>query len=163
MNILRNNPFLRCRNKNKPPMNKINRHLIRPTLRGLVLALAAFALSGYVARAHPYASQITNTSGSISFYLNETADTVGVYFPNNASTNYLGANLAPGVYSFPLGAGTNSYVITVKKVGTGAPNQISSDENNFNKFYGPRAVAVNNSPKNHNFGRTYVSLGAAGA
>src|ERR1022692_3516798 len=100
-------------------MKETRNRSIRPTLRGLVLALAAFGLSGYVATAHPYASGITNTGGTISFILNETADTVGVYFPDNITTNFLGANLAPGVHSFPIGAGTNHYVITVKKVGAG--------------------------------------------
>ena len=57
----------------------------RPTLRGLVLALAVTALSSYIAQAHPYASGITNVGGTISFILNEAADTVGVYFPDNNS------------------------------------------------------------------------------
>src|ERR1035441_508814 len=93
MNIVRDNPFIRYRNTNKPPMNKINTQLIRPALRGLVLALAVIALSSFVAQAHPYASGITNNGGTVSFILNETADTVGVYFPDNHSTNFLGANL----------------------------------------------------------------------
>ena len=88
---------------------------IRPAVRGLVSALAAFALSGYIARAHPFASGITNSGGTISFILNETADSVGVHFPDNNSTNYLGANLAPGVHTFTLGAGTNHYVISVRR------------------------------------------------
>src|ERR1035441_3998330 len=78
---------------NKTPMKIMNTPLIRPTLRGLVLALAAIVLSSFVASAHPYASGITNVGGTISFILNETADTVGVYFPDNNSTNFLGANL----------------------------------------------------------------------
>ena len=137
-------------------MKRTNNLLTRPTLRGLVLGLAVTALSSFVASAHPYASGITNTGGTISFILNETADTVGVYFPQNNSTNYLGPNLAPGVHSFTLGPGTNNYVITVKKVGSGAPSLISVDTNRFNIFYGPRGVAVNKNPNTSNFGRTYV-------
>ena len=129
---------------------------IPPTLRSLALALAVGALSGPLARAHPYASGISNNAGTISFILNETADTVGVYFPDNGSTNFLGANLAPGVHSFTLGPGTNRYVITVNKVGSGAVTQLSNDTNRFNLFYGPRGVAVNQNPKTGNFGRTYV-------
>jgi len=124
--------------------------------------MAVAGLSSQVARAHPYASGITNTAGTISFYLNETADTVGVYFPDNNSTNFLGSGLTAGVHSFALGAGTNSYVITVKKAGSGAPNQISSDANNFNKFFGGRCVAVNPHPTTSNFGRIYVGNGSAG-
>jgi hypothetical protein len=68
---------------------------IRPTLRGLVLALALTALSSQVAPAHPYASGITNVGGTIKFILNEAADDVSVYFPQNNTTNDLGA-LAKG-------------------------------------------------------------------
>ena len=78
--ILRN-AFPRACSNNTPDMKKPNNLPIRPALRGLVLALAVSALSGYVAQAHPYASGITNNGGTISFILNETADTVGVYFP----------------------------------------------------------------------------------
>jgi hypothetical protein len=134
----------------------MNTPLIRPTLLGLVLALAVTALSSFVAQAHPYASGITNTGGTISFILNETADTVGVYFPDNNSTNFLGANLTKGVHSFTLGPGTNHYVITAAKVGSGSVSQISVDTNRFLNFWGPRGVAVNRSPKTGNFGRIYV-------
>ena len=142
--------------------------LIRPALRGVVLALAAFALSSFVAQAHPYASGITNNSGTISFILNEAADNVGVSFPDNHSTNNLGA-LAAGVHSFTLGAGTNAYVIYVTKAGTGVSSQISptpvsgglSGGTNC-AFFGPRGVAVNVNPKGHNFGRIYVANASAG-
>src|SRR5512142_2392856 len=127
-------------------MIKATHLLIRPALRGLVLALAVTALSSFVAQAHPYASGISNNAGTISFILNETADTVGVYFPENASTNFLGANLTPGVYSFTLGPGTNQYAITVNKVGSGSVSKISVDTNRFLNFWGPRGVAVNRSP-----------------
>ncbi|MGD0260497.1 MAG: hypothetical protein ABSD29_11815 [Verrucomicrobiota bacterium] len=129
---------------------------IRPTLRGLVLALAATALSGYVASAHPYASGITNTSGTISFVLNEAADNVGVSLDLGAATNNLGP-LTNGIWSFPLN-GHNSYAIYVTKTGSGVPSQISPTPtaSNFVDFYGPRGVAVNRNPKRHNFGRIYV-------
>src|ERR1035441_1795911 len=156
MNTVCDDPFLRCRNTSKPPMNTINTQLIRPALRGLVLALAVTALSSFVAQAHPYASGITNVGGTVTFILNENADTVGVYFPDNHSTNFLGNNLTKGVHSFTLGPGTNAYVITVNKVGTGSPSEISVDTNRFDNFWGPRGVAVNRNPKTGNFGRTYV-------
>lgn len=146
-------------------MNKINTHLIRPTLRGLVLALAATVLSSFVAQAHPYASGITNTGGTISFILNESADNVQVVFPENNTTNNLGARAA-GPWSFTLGPGTNSYLIYVTKAGTGVPTQISptpvaGGATNL-AFNGPRGVAVNRNPKGHNFGRIYVANAAGG-
>src|ERR1017187_9436165 len=141
-------------------MKETRNRSIRPTLRGLVFALAAFGLSGYVATAHPFASGITNTGGTISFILNETADTVGVFFPDNHSTNYLGANLTPGRHTFTLGSGTNAYVITVKKAGSGHITQISSDSTPLNTWlfnHSPRGVAVNANAQRHNFGRIYIT------
>ncbi|MGD0260498.1 MAG: hypothetical protein ABSD29_11820 [Verrucomicrobiota bacterium] len=133
---------------------------IRPTLCGLALALAALALSSQIAQAHPYASGITNTGGNIYFILNESADSVGVYFPDNNSTNWLGANLAAGVQHFPIGAGTNHYQIWVTKAGAGHLVQLSSDTGGINPTLAaqsPRGVAVNNNPNDHNFGRIYIA------
>jgi hypothetical protein len=134
----------------------------------LVLALAVIVLSSFVAQAHPYASGITNTSGTISFILNEAADGVGVYFPDNHSTNSLtGPFPASRNYTFTLGPGTNAYVIYVTKAGTGVPNQISpvltaGTYSTNVAFYGPRGVAVNLNPKTHNFGRVYVANASPG-
>ena len=47
--------------------------LIRPTLRGLVLALAVTALSSFVARAIPYASQVSKSGDTVTFVLNHAA------------------------------------------------------------------------------------------
>ncbi len=69
-----------------------------PTLRTLFLGLAITTLAVCVARAHPYASGITNStsdsSGTIGFYLNEAADSVYVAFPDN-TTNTLGEAPTP--------------------------------------------------------------------
>jgi hypothetical protein len=141
---------------------KMNTLLIRRTLRGLVLALAALALSSQVVRATPYASGITNKSGNIYFVLNEGGASVGVYFPDNNSTNFLGASLAAGVQHFPIGAGTNHYQIYVSKVGAGHITQINSDSGGINPTLAaqsPRGVAVNDNPNDHNFGRIYITDG----
>ena len=116
------------------------------------VASAALAAIAFSANAHPYASGITNSSGTISFILNEAADDVKVVF-NGGTTNDLGA-LAAGVQSFALGAHT-SYSIVVSRNGSGVINQISVDNTN-NDFFGPRGLAVNINPKTHNFGRIYV-------
>jgi hypothetical protein len=128
----------------------------------LVLALSVTALSSYIAQAHPYASGITNVGGTISFILNEAADTVGVYFPGNNSTNFLGNDLTAGVHSFTLGAGTNAYVITVHKTGAGGPVQISVDTSNTVLFPAPRGVAVNANPKDRHFGLIYAANSTPG-
>ena len=137
----------------------------RSTFRGVVLALAVSALSSQLAQAHPYASGLTNNSGTISFILNESADSVQVAFDNAGAgyttTNNLGA-LTNGVQSFVLGAHTN-YAIIVSKAGNGIPFKISQDTNRFVNFGLPEGIAVNKNPKTSNFGRIYVCDSAGGA
>ena len=117
-------------------------------LKKSVLRLAfVFAVMGsgaFSARAHPYASGLTNNAGIISFILNEAANDVSVIFNSGAATNDLGA-LSSGVQSFSL-AGYTNYSIVVTKTGSGSISQISVDATN-NDFYGPRGIAVNNNPQ----------------
>src|ERR1017187_4023165 len=160
--MLGNNCCPHHRLNNKPVMKNTRSLPTRPTLRGLVLALSVTALSSYIAQAHPYASGITNVGGTISFILNEAADTVGVYFPGNNSTNFLGNDLTAGVHSFTLGAGTNAYVITMHKTGAGGPVQISVDTSNTVLFPAPRGVAVNANPKDRHFGLIYAANSTPG-
>jgi len=121
---------------------------------------AAFALLMGAApsalRATPYASGITNDSGTISFILNESADNVKVIFDGGGvgNTNDLGP-LPAGVASFSLGSHT-SWEIHVTKSSALTWTQISSDANVFNQFWSPRSVAVNRNPASPYFGRIYV-------
>src|SRR5262245_9373933 len=106
-----------------------------------------------VARAHPYASGITNSAGTIKYILNESADNVKIDFDNGTVTNDLGT-LPRGAQSFNL-AGHTNFSILVSKTGSNLVTQISVDATN-NGFYGPRGVAVNRNPKTRYFGRIYV-------
>jgi hypothetical protein len=137
----------------------------RPAVRGLVLALAVSALSSQLAQAHPYASGVTNNAGTVSFILNESADSVQVAFDKAGagytSTNSLGA-LAAGMHSFALGAHTN-YAVIVSKGGNGIPFKISTDTNPLVNFALPEGIAVNKNPKTANFGRIYVCNSSPGA
>ncbi len=159
--ILRGNSIVPSRLNNSPVMKNTRTLPTRPILRGLVSALAVAALSSQVAQANPYASGIKNNAGTISFILNEAADDVSVSFPQNNTTNDLGA-LAQGTQSFVLGPGTNNYVITVKKIGSGQSSLISVDTNKWVNFWGPRGVTVNRNPKSGNFGRVYTVNASAG-
>jgi hypothetical protein len=109
--------------------------------------------------AHPYASGLTNSAGTIKFILNEAASDVTVAFDNGSVTNDLGA-LASGAQSFSL-AGHSNFSIIVSKTGSGAVSQISMDATN-NSFFGPRGVAVNRNAKTRFFGRIYVANANAG-
>ena len=50
--------------------------IARPSIRALASVLALTALSSYVARAHPYAANVTATNGAglVAFVLNERGD-----------------------------------------------------------------------------------------
>src|SRR5258706_13706273 len=89
----------------KPAMKFNRSSLIGSIARSSALVLALTTLSVYVARAHPYASGISNNAGTIQFILNESADNVGVSFDLGAATNNLGP-LARGLQSFALGVHT---------------------------------------------------------
>ncbi len=131
--------------------------ILRPTLRGLVSALAVTALSSFVARAVPYASGISNDAGNVSFYLNEAADDVTIIFDGGGvgNTNSLGAQ-AKGLRSFSLG-GHASWEIHVTKSTAVAWTQTSDDLNPLVRFFGGRGIAVNTSASDlSRFGRIYV-------
>src|ERR1035438_4682164 len=133
---------------------------IRPTLRGLVLALAVTVLSSYVARAVPYASCITNNAGTVSYYLNEAADDVKVIFDGGGvgNTNALGAQVK-GLHAnaFPMGAHA-SYKIQVTRNAPVGWTLTSDDTNPMNLYGSPRGVAVSKVSSNlSTFGRIYVA------
>ena len=141
-------------------MTKISSLIIRPTVRGLVLALAVAALSSYVARAVPYASCITNNAGNVSYYLNEAATDVKIIFDGGGvgKTNALGAQ-AKGLHANAFSmAGHTSYKIQVTQIATVGWTRTSDDANLFCAYPSPRGVAVNKISTNlSTFGRIYVS------
>ncbi len=122
----------------------------------------SWMLLTFRADAHPYASGVTNQAGIVSWVLNESATDVKILFDNGTLTNDLGATPVMGTNTFNLASHTN-FSIVVYKVGSNALNQISSDANFYNNFYGPRGVAVNQNPKTWNFGRIYVASASTGA
>lgn len=122
-----------------------------------VLAIISCA---QMAKAVPYASGISNNAGTVSFILNEAADSVRVIFDGGASTNDPGS--AKGLHSFALG-GATTYEIQVVKNAPQTWAQISVDTNNFVKFFQPKGIAVNLNPANLAlFGRIYVGTSTAG-
>ena len=144
-------------NKSIPP---------RPILRGLVSALAVTALSSYVATAHPYATCLTNSpAGTISFRLNESADTVQV--KQGATTVNLGS-LGQGLYGpnnlSGSGIVAGQFQVVVDKVGAGTPTLIlpTAGTTNNTMFFSPRGVAVNYRAASPYFGRVYVANAGAG-
>jgi hypothetical protein len=125
------------------------------TTRPLLLAACLGTLLTSHVGAHPYASGVTNKSGTVSWVLNERATDTQIIFDNGTLTNDLGAAPAAGTNTFSL-AGHTNFSIVVYKIGSNAINQISSDANIHNSFGAPEGVAVNTNSKTGNFGRIYV-------
>jgi len=126
-----------------------------------VLLLSCISLQIH---ARPYATGLTNESGTISFRLNESADSVKVISAGGTVTNDLGA-LAAGFHTFPVGV-TAAYEVQVFKVSQpgfispiganrAAVLQISTDTNLL-RFNNPRGLAVNTDAASPYFGRVYV-------
>jgi hypothetical protein len=126
-----------------------------------VLALAVAIAWPVPARATPYASGISNNAGTVSFVLNESADSVSVLLDAGASTLDLGA-LNKGRHSFSLG-GATSFQIVVRKIAAANWALISDDSNPLLLFNSPRGVAVNLNTNSPAFGRIYVANSAVAA
>lgn len=127
----------------------------------LAIGIGLGALGLNQVRATPYACGLTNKSGSVSFYLNESGGNVTIKFEDgttNSSYNGIttGTNLASGEYSFLLGSHT-SYSISVYKEGVGVPSLIT---NSFS--FTPRGIDVNKRPASPYFGRVYAAASSDG-
>src|SRR5665213_62068 len=130
--------------------------------RSLLLAVCIGMLPAFRLLAHPYASGITNSSGTVKWILNESATDVKILFDNGGVAVDLGSTPVVGSNSFSLGTHTN-FAIKVFKVGSNVVTQISSDSTTNNNFHAPRGVVVNQNPKKWNFGRIYVANADKGA
>jgi hypothetical protein len=143
-------------------------HLLKRKLStlGLSAAMLTAMFGPRTAQANPYASCITVTNGTVSFYLNESGGSVAVtYEDGTLNSTYDGVssgatNVAAGLHTFALGTNT-SYTITCHKTGTGTPFEINSTAGPYAAYGTPRGVDVNKNPQNGStFGRIYV--GSAG-
>lgn len=137
-----------------------------PALKIVPLLAALIVTCWSRAYATPYASSITNTGSSISFRLNESADSVKIISNGGATTNDLGAR--PFGLTVTNLAITGTFYIEVSKGPSlgylnGVTNQISADTNVLLRFNAPRGVAVNRNPASPYFGRIYVSNADTGS
>ncbi len=124
--------------------------LLTPVLTGAFLICCA----GSMAMANPYASALTNNSGTVSFTLNEAADKVKVISGGGTKTNDLGP-LPKGTTVTNLSI-SGAFKVEVSKAAPGGWVQISADTNVLVKFNSPRGVTVNTHPASPYFGRVYV-------
>lgn len=134
------------------------------------LAVLAAAMP-WPLQATPYASNLTNNNGTVSFRLNESADNVKVLWNGGANEADLGPRGA-GLHVANVGASGTFQVRAFKVSPPGfvtpiAPNQggivqISTDSS-LTRFTQPRGLVVNNDPSSPYFGRVYVSNADASA
>ncbi len=127
--------------------------LIRPTLRGLVLALAAITLSSFVTQAVPYASGISNNGNTVYFVLNHDAQGLVVMRNPGASPVYPGTTA--GQLSFDMTGFTTYSIIVTGNTAKAWTNYIADgfDRN----FYTPIGVSTGKNPASTNFGKVFIS------
>ena len=141
--------------------NSMQRILVPSITIAGVLALAS---SG---RATPYACDITNSAGVVSFRLNEAADNVKVISSGGAVTNDLGPGVK-GVTVANLGVAAGTVKIMVTRSVPAGYTQTTvdtfQDANSIyvNKFEQPRGIVVNKNPGSPSFGRIYIANGQVG-
>src|SRR5262249_55026827 len=141
----------------QPPMksNSMQRILVPSITIAGILSLAS------PGRATPYACDITNSAGVVSFRLNEAADNVKVISNGGAVTN----NLGPGVKGLTvanLGVAAGAVKIMVTRSVPAGYTQSSVDLFQdggiyVNKFEHARGVVINKNPASPSFGRVYVA------
>lgn len=130
--------------------------IIRSTLATIGLLVSANSTL-----ATPYACDITNAAGTVSFRLNENADNVKIISSGGAVTNDLGPGVKGlTVTNLGIAAGVIKVMVT-RSVPAGYT--LTSDDaflNNgvyVNKFEQGRGIVVNKNPASPTFGRIYVA------
>jgi len=137
----------------------MKRHNTRRNLIWLATALGLLS-PATVIHAAPYACDLTNSAGVVSFRLNENADNVSVISSGGTVTNDIG----PGVKGLTVtNLGVAAGVIKVMVIRSATAGYLQSSVDLFqdngiylNKFEQPRSLAVNKNPGSYAFGRIYV-------
>jgi len=134
-------------------MKTMNTPLVRPTVVGFVLALAATLLPSVVVRAVPYATEVVKTGNTVTYILNQTAASVEV-LRNGGNALYAGTNA--GSYNFDM---TGFTTFQIKVTGNDTPGwaQYVTDNKDVTGFEHPYGVSINKNPSSINFGKVYVS------
>jgi len=151
-------PHVFGRTKNQmPEMKTMKSPLTRPTLRGLVLALAVTALSSLVARAVPYATEVVKTGDTVTYILNQNAASVEVLRDGG---NALYPGTTAGSYNFDM---TGYTTFQIKVTGNDAPGWTQYIADGFDRsFYIPLGVSIDKNPASPNFGRAFISNAGSG-
>jgi hypothetical protein len=152
---------------------------------GFLALVAALALAGTkTAQATSYASNVVKTGTTVTFTLNEPADSLK-YSINGGALQALDGT-SKGTKTFNLGAASDTFSIVAEKnsatgftiptgnviplFGTGLTvdtneagfNLISDDASNFARYNSPRGVDVSKNPNAATFGTVYIANSAEG-
>ncbi|QDU71316.1 dockerin type I domain-containing protein [Mucisphaera calidilacus] len=138
-------------------MNRISTH-------HLMTAALATAVTGFfagTALAVPYASGVKQVGNTVTYVLNEEADTVTI--TRDGGSALVSNNVARGVYTFDM-TGFADFEIQVDhsapvgwaSVANGFQNQISSESNQFLDIERPSGLEVNKNPGSEHFGNIYI-------
>ncbi|HOX59917.1 MAG TPA: autotransporter-associated beta strand repeat-containing protein [Verrucomicrobiota bacterium] len=127
---------------------------LRPTVRGLVSALAVTALSSFVAQATPYASQVTKSGDTVTFVLNQAAQGMVVLRDGANPVTPTPGPATPGVQTFDM-TGYTTYSIIVTGSAAKAWTQFVPDGTDRN-FWFPNSVSINRNPSSPHFGKVYI-------
>jgi hypothetical protein len=137
--------------------------------KAVIPSIAAIALLALAqpASATPYACDITNAAGVVSFRLNENADDVKIISNGGAVTNDLGPGVK-GLTVTNLGIAAGVIKVMVTRSAPLGYTQITTDLFTnadgiyLNKFEQPRGIVVNKNPATPSFGRIYIANGRDG-
>jgi hypothetical protein len=130
-----------------------------PALFGciLVIALSSPALGV------PYASGISESVGTVTYVLNEDADSITIKRTGDTDLILAGGDLLKGTHTFAKGSATG-YQIEVSKNTAESWTQINDPNTEVtSQYYSPRGVAVNKNPASPYFGNIYVSNALQGS
>lgn len=140
------------------PNNKSRRLLVSGLLTA-TLCCAIVLVSSSIASAVPYASGISQSGTTVTYVLNEDADSITVKRTNDSDLILSDPNdLLRGTHTFDLGGLATGFSVEVSKSTTEGWTQINDPTSEVtSKYYGPRGVAVNQNPSSPYFGMIYVS------
>jgi hypothetical protein len=141
----------------------MNSNKTRSKLLWPITALGLLALPPLI-HAAPYACDLTNNAGVVSFRLNENADNVRIISGGGAVTNDIGPGVK-GVTITNLGVAPGTIKVMVTRSAPAGYTQTTVDlfqDGNgiyVNKFEQPRGITVNKNSATPSFGRIYIANG----
>lgn len=136
-------------------------NLLRPFVVSGLLAGLSFclliAMLSPPALAVPYASGISESGGTVTYVLNEDADSITVVRDGDTNLILSGTDLDKGTHTFPKGSATAYDIEVTKNTSVNWTQTNDPTTEVTSQYWSPRGVAVNKNPSSVYFGSIYVS------